>query len=209
VSDDPRAVGNPTKPVENPTLAAEPRTAADFVDALIAERGGRDRFNAIQIRLCATIALALRDPSKIEPSVVRDLVAMLPPLAKPYVPSVQKLEIEFVGEPSVVEKALHERIDELEQQLAKARGGAVVERGVSSQPADEMTHQRPRQGQRGPSYEPTNVVPLRQPEQSPQSYAWSLLAEANTPRSGYAPGISHGSEYLPPDRFDETGKRIS
>src|SRR6516165_3132584 len=117
-------------------MTDEPRTAADFVEALIAERGGRERFNAIQIRLCATIALALRDPSRIEPSVVRDLVAMLPPLAKPYVPSVQKLEIEFVGEPSVVEKALHERIDELERDLAKARGGAVVERGVSEQPAD-------------------------------------------------------------------------
>jgi hypothetical protein len=185
-------------------MTDEPRTVAEFVDELIAERGGRERFNAIQIRLCATIALALRDPAKIEASVVRDLVQMLPSLTKPTEPRVQKLEIEFVGEPTVVGRALREEIADLQHQLAQARGGTVVER--ADQPADEYQRVRPSERQQTPFHEPSgNVVPLRSSDDSP----WALWAEANSGGSGRAPGCAFGSEYqFAPDRVDASGKRL-
>jgi hypothetical protein len=65
------------------TDVEEPRTVADFVEALIAERGGRDRFSAVQVRLCHTIALALRDPQKVDPSTVSRLIDLLPPRVVP------------------------------------------------------------------------------------------------------------------------------
>jgi hypothetical protein len=184
----------------------EPQTVADFAELLIAERGGRDRFNAIQVRIASTIALALRDPSRIEPSVIRDLMSMLPPVAKPTGSIPTKLVIEFLDtEPSTVERVLHERIAELEKQLA-AQGGAVVERGLPDPADGELAHQRPPVGHGESLPEQGNVVPLRSKPDA--ASVWGTLAQAmNT--SGYAPGIAHGSEYLPPDRFDETGKRIS
>jgi hypothetical protein len=184
-------------------MTDEPRmTVNDFVDELVRERGGRERFNAVQLRLCATIALALRDPQKIEPSVVRDLVAMLPPLTKPTAPTVQKLEIEFVGEPDAVERALRERIDELERDLVRARDLPVIERGVSDQRAAEQQRVRPSQSQGEPFYEQRKVVPLH-PLGSVEAMCAGLMA-SGTPGSGYGPGIGVGGEYsLPRDPNDK------
>jgi hypothetical protein len=64
-------------------MTDEPRTVADFVEALIAERGGRACFSAVQVRICHTVALALRDPSKVDPSVVSRLIDLLPPRVVP------------------------------------------------------------------------------------------------------------------------------
>jgi hypothetical protein len=57
----------------------EPRTVADFVGALIAERGGRACFSTVQVRICHTVALALRDPQKVDPATVSRLIDLLPP----------------------------------------------------------------------------------------------------------------------------------
>jgi hypothetical protein len=59
----------------------EPRTTEEFVDALIAERGGRDRFSAVQVRIAHAVATALRDPAEIDPGIVSRLLDLLPPRA--------------------------------------------------------------------------------------------------------------------------------
>jgi hypothetical protein len=55
-----------------------PITVNEFADLLIAERGGRDRFSAVQIRVAAAVAVALRDPSQIDPAMVSKLIDLLP-----------------------------------------------------------------------------------------------------------------------------------
>jgi hypothetical protein len=95
----------------------------------------------------------------------------------------------------------NDRILELEARN-KSLGEQVeqLRRRVSEQPADEPTHQRPSQRQRGASPEPSaNVVPMRSPV-DPQSSAWAALAEANRHLSS--------SPYMPVDRFDASGRRL-
>jgi hypothetical protein len=78
----------------------EPTTVAELAEQIIAERGGPQRFSAVQKRLCGTIALALRDPSKVDPTTVTRLLEMLPPRIVP--PEAQghpnRLEVCFVGD---------------------------------------------------------------------------------------------------------------
>jgi hypothetical protein len=100
------------------------------------------------------------------------------------------LQIEFVGEPSAVEAALHERIDELEKQLAKARALPVVERGVVDQRADEQTRVRPSQSQPEPCHDSAaEAIP-----------GMGMLVEANRAWSS--------SPYGPVDTFDAAGRRL-
>jgi hypothetical protein len=205
-------------------MTDEPRTVSEFVDELIAERGGRERFTAVQLRLCNTLALALRDPMKIDPSTVRDLVAMLPPLARPTAP-VHALQITFVDQfdgklerlleklqPDYVTPALVEelagRITELEGlNKALSQQAEQLRRGLSQSPADENQHQRPSASQPTAFHEPpSNIVPLV-PFAASDS-PWAGWAEANLGLSGRAPGCAFGSEYTTPDVFDETGRRI-
>jgi hypothetical protein len=68
-------------------MNAEPTTVREFVAALIAERGGPQHFSQVQKRLCDTIALALRDPSKVDPATVARLLDLLPP--RPIPPEVR------------------------------------------------------------------------------------------------------------------------
>jgi hypothetical protein len=77
-------------------MTDEPRTTEAFVDALIAERGGRDRFSAVQVRIAHAVATALRDPAEIDPGAVSRLIDLLPPRVFTPDPAVPIATIVFV-----------------------------------------------------------------------------------------------------------------
>jgi hypothetical protein len=58
-----------------PTMA----TTADLRVEIVRERGGEANFSAVQMRLTYALALALADPKRIDPSLVAQLIAQLPP----------------------------------------------------------------------------------------------------------------------------------
>jgi hypothetical protein len=84
----------------------EPTTVADLVGQIIAERGGRDRFSAVQARIAHALAGALRDPSNIDAQLVAKLSDLLPaprlPVEKMIIPSITFVD----GEMRVLERAL-------------------------------------------------------------------------------------------------------
>jgi hypothetical protein len=117
-------------------MIEEPRTVKEFVEALIAERGGRDRFSAVQVRLCHTIAWGLRDPSKVDPSTVSRLIDLLPPRvmppeAKAAIPAIvlvdglaHALEASGLDESDAVQ-LMRDRIAELEREIVVLKQAAI------------------------------------------------------------------------------------
>jgi hypothetical protein len=160
-------------------------------------------------------------------------VAALGLPATPTKPVVRGLEITFVDDaymrlqsllqethpdfvvPAVMEE-LANQLAMTEAELNKAREATeAAERELQRVRAEmapplELRVVEPRHDSGGPS--PAAPTPVKAPGRTAthSEWAWAgLLADTNSHFAGEAaPGISHGSEYLPPDRFDANGKRI-
>jgi hypothetical protein len=68
--------------------------------------------------LCSTVALALRDPQKIDPATVSRLIELLPPPLVPEAHKVQALTVRFVGAVDSFENQLRDVLSDCQPHLA-------------------------------------------------------------------------------------------
>jgi hypothetical protein len=118
-------------------------------------------------------------------------------------PVPQKLIIEFVdnGEDQIT--SLAKQLDKVEQQVRELRSeNALLKRGAPPSP-DVVTL---------PPSEYANVVPTAAPRRAPKpefSDAYEMLASANAGLGlPSCPAAPRSGAYLPPDQFDQFGRRV-
>jgi hypothetical protein len=195
-------------------MSDEPRTTDEFIDALIAERGGRSAFSNVQVRIAHAVAVALRDPATIEPGVVSRLLDLLPP--RMFVPDKQVPvgKLLFVDHFSFeLERAINackpdDDVGRVALAMAEARIGELEGENKGKDEKIDLLERELRriiEASRPQDRDPVqsvrragdNVVPI---SSGTGGMDWAALSAMNSGASG---------PYLPPDPVDpKTGRRL-